>query len=233
MMLRRLLIPLLVLAGLLYGADRVAHAVAQGVVASALKSAGGLSSSPTVHIEGFPFLTQAISGSYDGIELQASGVGRGDVRLTRLTVTVRGARLPLSEALRGSVGSVPVDSIAGQALMSYAELAAAIDLPGLSITQEGSGVRLRGPVSVLGRTVQASAPATARLQGTTLLVLPGSVEVQGPSTPALRAEAAKALTLRLRLGTLPFGLRLSDLRTTAAGLTVAARVGPTVLHPTP
>ena len=64
-----LLIVFVVLVGLAIAADRVALAIAEDKAASTLRNSQHLSSTPDVSVPGFPFLTQAVAGSYGSVTL--------------------------------------------------------------------------------------------------------------------------------------------------------------------
>ncbi|MEV4616210.1 DUF2993 domain-containing protein [Kitasatospora sp. NPDC049258] len=117
----KLTIGLGVLAGLLVGADRVAVGVAEDEAADQLVSSGRLSSRPSVSIDGFPFLTQAISGEFDGVRLSA-----GDVQVSdgRQQVAVHSFKADLSGVtVGGSYRSATVRSAKGSGLISYPDAA--------------------------------------------------------------------------------------------------------------
>lgn len=234
---RKLVISLVVLLALLVAADRIGAAVASGVVADKLRTSGGLSAKPSVSIKGFPFLTQAIAGRYDRIEVSATGLSRGGVRLARLDVTVKGSRIGLRDALSGHVSSVPVEGLSATALVSYVDLLGRSKLVGATIEPfarggelEHVGVRVRGRVTVLGQTVMASTVSHVRLEGREIVVTATSVVVQGQSSPAVIKAIAGLLDLRVPVGTLPYGLMLTGVQPTAAGLLLSAKSGPTVLR---
>lgn len=225
---RRLLIVLAVLAALAVAADRVAVAVAQGVLASQLGKVGDLRTDPKVSIDGFPFLTQAIDGHYEKIEVTTGALTRKGLPISRLSVSLKGVSLPLGKALQGGVSSVPVDGLSATALVSYADLAAASDLQDLRITHAGDGVRLTGTVTVGSQRIKASALSSVELSGNTVVVTTRSVE--GSLSPAVKAQVAKALNVRASVAALPFGLGLKDLAVTNAGVSLSASAGATTLR---
>lgn len=230
---RKLLIRLVVLLALLVGADRVAVAIAEGVVASQLAKVGHLAATPSVSIAGFPFLTQALSGHYDQIDVVVPAFDTGTVGLRDLRLAVRGTDLPLTEALGGSVGAVHVDGITGTAQLPYAALAVGSQVQDLSVVPAGDGVEVRGTVVVAGRSVSGTALASAELEGAVLVVRARSVRTTAASTPAVRAEVGRQLGLRLKLDGLPFGLRVTDVTVGPSGLRLTAGVGPTELRALP
>lgn len=90
-----LLIVVLLLLGLLFGLDRAAAGYAAGRIAAKFQAAG-FPVKPQVSIEGFPFLTQVISGHLDGIDVVAPRFPAGPV-------TARAAPSPGSAAPARSV----------------------------------------------------------------------------------------------------------------------------------
>ena len=224
---RRLLVAALGLGLLLLAADRVGAHVAAQVVAGRLRSSAGLAMDPSVTITGFPFLAQAVAGVYDDLELSATNVDRGGVRLQRVQVSLAGVHLPLADVASGSVRQVPVDGITARITVVYAAVQDRSRTLGLVLRPRGRGLAVTGRVSLLGQEVTATATATATVRGEDLLLTTGDVSVGGASTSAL----AGALDVRVPLGRLPYGLRLTGVTVTPAGLLVSARTGSTVLQP--
>lgn len=227
---RKLVVSAAVLLALLLAVDRIGAVVAAGVVADRLKTSGGLSSKPSVSITGFPFLTQAIDGRYSRINVSATSVSRGGVRLSRLDVVVVGARVSVGDALSGHVSVVPVEELSATAIVTYVEVLARSKLAGASLEPVAGGVRVTARVTVLGQTVTASTISSVRLDGRDIVVTAKSVAIQGQSSPALDHAIAGRLDLRVAVGTLPYGLALTGVRVTPAGLVLSARSGPTVLR---
>jgi len=129
---RRLLIVLVVLAALLVAADRVGVVVAQNRLASQIQQQLNLDRKPDVSIRGIPFLTQAISGTYKDIRVQLPDVDAGDVQNVAIDARLQGTHVPLSDAVGGNVGQIPVDRISGTLLIPYDELAKASGISGLT-----------------------------------------------------------------------------------------------------
>ena len=110
--------------------DQVAKAYAQNDVANQIQSAG-LSSKPSVNIEGWPFLTQVLAHDVKTIDISASNV------------TTKGGKLPFSFTARAtgvhlnsSFSGATVDHVNGQVTVTYQSLDSylgnAIGIPGLS-----------------------------------------------------------------------------------------------------
>jgi hypothetical protein len=226
---RRLLVSVGVLLALLLVADRVAAAIAEGQVASRMRAYGRLSSDPSVSIGGFPFLTQALQGRYDHIDVSARDLDRRGVRLASLDATLLGARIDAADAIGGKVTSVPVEGLRATAVVAYVDLVSAGDLAGARVTPADGGVRVTASLTVLGRTVSASALSSVRLDGDDIVVTARSVSVEGGSSAALEAALAGRLDLRVPVGRMPYGLELTGVRVSSSGLVLSARTEATVL----
>jgi len=224
---KKLLVTLLVLVALLVGADRIAAYVAAQQVAGKIRTSAMLAADPKVKIAGFPFLTQAFAGRYDRIDVTADAVDRGGVRLTHFTTSLYGVQLPLSDALGGRVQSIPVDRLTGQAVVGYVDLKSSGRM--LVFTPDGDRVKVTGSISVLGQDISASASSTVSLDGNDLVLTPQSVSAAGQSSNLIGDAIKGAFRVRVPLGRLPYGLKLTGVKATAAGVVVSAESGPTVL----
>jgi hypothetical protein len=227
---RKLLVSALVLVVLAVVLDRVGVRVAQRVVAERMRSSAHLTATPTVTIDGFPFLTQALSGSYERIQVTANDLSRGGVHITTLRAEALGASVPLGDVLSGNVKEIPVTGLTGTALVTYADLARFSGLVGVTITPLADGVEVTGRLSVLGMGVRATAVSSVSLKGRYIVVTARSLRVLGQSSPAVLNALGGRLDLRVPVGSLPYGLQLTGLRATGAGVELEARTGPTVLR---
>jgi hypothetical protein len=119
---RKLAVVLVVLIALGLLVDRGAEHVAEGVIAQKVQDAEGVSEAD-VEIIGFPFLTQAVGGKFEAINVSMPAVdaetrGGGDVRVERLDMTFRDVATSegFSQATAGSVrgsGFIPYDEFDG------------------------------------------------------------------------------------------------------------------------
>ena len=226
-----LLVTLLTLAVCAVAADRLSLVLTERAVAAQLQTSGGLSTRPDVTIRGLPFLTQAFAGVYDDVEVSASDVTAGGGRLSKLDVTLRGVHVPLSDALSGSVDAVPVDTLRATVLLSYEDMARQLRDRRLTVAAAGDLLRVSGSVTVLGRTVTASALSTVKLSGSSVVVTAKRFEVG-------HAVASKAVTLALagrfdfviRVGQLPYGLTMSSVAVRPEGVVAIADAKQTVLR---
>ncbi len=120
---RRLVVALLVLVGLLVAADFAAAAAAESAVSRQLRAQLGLSDDPSVRINGFPFLTQAIAGDYRSVDVSANHIRLGELRDVEVGAQLRDVRAPLSELLGSGPKTIRVDQAYGTVRISAADLA--------------------------------------------------------------------------------------------------------------
>lgn len=116
-------IAVVVVLALVAVADRVGRSVTEGRIADGLKRSYGLSHTPQVTITGFPFLGQAVSGTYDRIEVKAAAWTHQpqNVEVDNLRITLHHASFSLGDVL--SDGSTPLaDSATATALLPYTSL---------------------------------------------------------------------------------------------------------------
>ena len=226
---KALLVVVLVLLGLAVVADRAAVSVAEGQVATRLAEKGNLHGAPSVHIGGFPFLTQAVEGTYDDVDISLTADELGQPAGTSADVHLHGVQVPLSSVLSASVSSVPVDSIDGTATLSYTLLAERIG-PGTTLRREGDQLRITRTVELLGQQVQLTAAGQVTLEGNQLVVDVQNASAAGVSLPgSVVSRASSMLDLRYPVPRLPFGLRLTGVTPVDDGVRVTVESRRTVL----
>ncbi len=164
---------------------------------------------------------------YDRIEVTADDVDRGGVRLTHLTTSLYGVQLPLSDAIGGRVQSIPVDRLTGEAVVGYVDLKSGSGM--LVFTPAGDRVKVAGSITVLGQDLSASAVSKLSLDGNDLVLTPQSVSAAGQSSSLIGDAVKGAFRVRVPIGRLPYGLKLTGVPATPGGVVVSARSGPTVL----
>lgn len=222
-----LLTALFVVIGLV--ADPIAEDVAEDRVAEALRIGGDLAGTPEVDVTGWPFLTQAVSGTYDDVRISLTAEDLGRPEGTRADVVLRGVHVPLSDALSGSVREVPVDRIDGTATLSYALLSQELGADTV-LRRDGEGLRVTRTVEVLGYTVPLTAVGRVSLDGQDVVVDVEQASADGVDVPRYVVDRAERL-LDLRYPVeLPYGLRLTGVRPAEDGVDVTAEATDTVLR---
>lgn len=226
---KTLLVLLVLLLGLLVVGDRVAVAVVEGRVADELAAQEQVTGEPEVDVRGFPFLTQALGGRYHDVRiaLTATEPERGDP--IPVDVALRGVRLPISDALSGSVSQLPVDRIDGTATISYGVLAAQLG-GDTEVTPEGEGLRISRTVEVLGQSLPVSAAGAVALDGDQLVVDVDRASGAGIDLPGSLVErVSDLLDLRYTVPELPFGLQLTGVSPGPDGVLVRVEATDAVL----
>jgi hypothetical protein len=119
---RRLVIALVVLVVVLVAADFGAAALAESAVSRQMREQVGLVDDPSVRINGFPFLTQAVAGEYSSIDVDATRISIGDFREVELTAHLQDVTAPLSMLLGSGAKTVDVAKVEGTAKVGANDL---------------------------------------------------------------------------------------------------------------
>lgn len=208
---KKLVITLLVLVALLVGADFGTAAIAEYQVSKQMRAQLALAEDPDVRINGFPFLTQALSGDYGDITIKANGVALGDkLHDVGLVADLYHVRLPLSDALGGRANTATIDNVEGSLRFKSSDIARLIGIPDLTIepdpqedqnsgdagpAQPGAGgaqqdteapVKLSGSTDVAGKQIQVTAHAVLSLVGGQLQIATKRVELNNSALGWLR-----------------------------------------------
>ncbi|MFF5215266.1 DUF2993 domain-containing protein [Micromonospora sp. NPDC000442] len=225
---------LLVLAGLIAIADRVAASVAERTIADEVRQQvaeqGAQSAPPEVEVGGFPFLTQVLDGRYERIsiilrDVQASVQGDA-VALPSLDVDARNVRASL-DTLRTGQGEVVAETVNGTGTISYQSLSALLDREGLTLGERDGQLAVTAPVDILGQrlTVTGTADIVVGEQGQVSLKF-DDLDAEGlPNVPLARTlvnNFARSISVDVPLPELPFQLTVREVRPQPQGLTVTA-----------
>jgi LmeA-like phospholipid-binding len=132
---RKLIIAVLVVVALAVAADFAAASVAEHTVATQLRQQLTLPSDPSVRINGFPFLTQALAGRYSAIDVRASGLSVDQLHDLDVEATLHNVDAPLSEVTSGNLQSVRATQVDGRVRIKDSDLGRAIGFEDLRIQQ--------------------------------------------------------------------------------------------------
>lgn len=233
--LRILIVVAVILGGLFVIADRVAVNFAENEAAERLRTSEGLTSTPDVSIEGFPFLTQVAGGELDEVEVgipdyEASGGEGGDgVRITDLKADMRGV------VFSGDFGSATARSATGSAVIPYGELLKAAKseptqiAPGVTarvvgLSDGGNGkIKLEVDATVLG--VDLPRPVTVL---SSVAVEGDTVQARADSLPNLGVDLAdsamRSITdFQQAIDKLPGGIQLDKVEGAADGVKITVK----------
>lgn len=197
--------------------DRVANAVAENSIASKIQSSG-FPATPSVTIEGFPFLTQVIAHDIHRIDISASNVPAGPVNINSIKATATGVH-PDS-----SFNGATIDQINGTAFIAFSSLASAGNGgtgAGISLSAHGPDqVKISAGIGPLSDTEVAKVSLTGPSQI--------SVQVLSDGSP-LGSVLSSFGSFSFTVPKLPAGLQVKSVAVTPQGLQVSAAAQHTTL----
>jgi hypothetical protein len=222
---RKLLITLIVLAVVLVGADFVGRYIAKDQVGQAVAQRLALTTEPTVSIDGFPFLTQAIRGRYDAITIWLPAQSLGPVGGVTAGVDLEDVGLPFSDAIGGDVSNLTIRRAFAEVRIPADALGTALGLSDFRLSEGAGSVVFSATADVLGQRVPISAALSIELSGAELRLRNGSVAGAGVTLPPeLTGLLGTVVNIALPLNGLPFTVDRASARTDGTALIVDATV---------
>ncbi|HEY0716304.1 MAG TPA: DUF2993 domain-containing protein [Streptosporangiaceae bacterium] len=217
---RKLLIVLVVLAGLLVAADRIGVVVADHEIAGKVQTAYHLPSRPSVSVRGFPFLTQVVSGHYDEIDVSTGQLITQGVTVDHLVAQLTGVHAPLSDLAGGNSASITAAQVSGTAIVPFASVRRRLPA-GVQLSQDGSALRLAGKVSYLGLSVPVTADALLSPSGSGIAVTPTRIQVANGAS-ALSSLISGQFRFVVPVSGLPLHLAIRSVSVVPGGVLVGA-----------
>ncbi|SDI53580.1 LmeA family phospholipid-binding protein [Nonomuraea jiangxiensis] len=211
---RKLILFLIVLAVLLVAVDRVAVAGVERDLANRIAASVDLNSTPTVTIEGIPFLTQAVSGHYPEVRFDLGTLTMASVPIKDLRGAAYDVTAPLADVLqnRASVR-------ARRVVVSGTLTRATIDKfapEGVKIS--GNGRRLVASGEVMVGVQKVKFDAEMRVD-----VADGGIKLQAEKIEGVPDQLAQFVTYTIPFrGKLPFDVRVTGVKNVADGLEFSA-----------
>jgi hypothetical protein len=201
---------------LLLALDRIGVYIAERAAADTLESSQHLASRPSVHIDGFPFLTQLASGKYDRITVTADEVPIGQATqpllISRLTVVLHD--LTVSRSFH----DFHADTASARAEIPLAELGRTL---GVRLSYAGNGrIRATKTVTVAGESLRATVTTRPLLTGGALTFADTSVADLGAIGSAVADSLARIFAIAIPLQGVPFHVHVQSLEVTAGGVTL-------------
>lgn len=215
---RKLIIFLVVVIVLVVAADRGAKYAAESAVSKQLATSYDLQPAPKVTVNGFPFLTQAISGTYRQIDVQMAEVSRDDVYVQDVTAHLYDVRAPISEVINGA-RNITAARASGTATVPYAVLKKRLP-SGFSVKPDGSKLKLSGEARALGLSVPVTATVAVKVGQEGVVAKPSHVTVAGGRVPGSAVADQVGFVIPVR--DLPMHLQVQDVQVTPKGLQVSA-----------
>lgn len=238
---KRLVIGLVVLVGLLVAVDFGAAALAESAVSRQMREQIGLPNDPAVRINGFPFLTQAITGHYSSIDVSADRLQVGELEEVEVAAQLRDVDAPLSMLLGSGPRTLTVGEVEGTVRVGPDDIERlvggdirrlrieSVDAEALEQAVEDGGeasladidpdtaARLVGTTSVLGSDTEASVIVVLELADDGLVrIVPRDIRVGTGDTaplPAFMQQSVQDMfTVEVDPGSLPLKITPTSLR---------------------
>ncbi|RKT51535.1 LmeA family phospholipid-binding protein [Saccharothrix australiensis] len=246
---RKLIIAGLVVVGLLVAADFGLAAAGEYQVAQKMRAKFQLADDPTVRINGFPFIFQALAGDYRDIEIAATGVPvRDALRDVEIRANLRHTRIGLSDLLAGNTRNGRIDQVTGSVKIKSRDLNRLVNsvtpFSDMAIEPDNrpaatptptpvnpdptkAAVKLSGSTTVAGRKIRLAAYGTVALVGGQVAVSVSDVELDDTSLAGLTEALGvvkQALSVTIDPGALPFTVTPTAVRVESGALTVEGTV---------
>ncbi|HEY2299976.1 MAG TPA: DUF2993 domain-containing protein [Jatrophihabitans sp.] len=178
-----------------------------------------------VRVHGTPFLTQAIRGRYDRVEVSASGMQFGVLGDTTMQAHLVNVYLPLRDVLAKRTNELSVERLHGDLVIAYRELARVSRIPGLRFSYSDDRLIATAgvPVPGISQLARLSGEAVASIgDGGVVWLRVRNVSLAGITVPGLvLSQFVPSLAFPVPLPALPYGLRIEALTPTPDGLQVS------------
>jgi DUF2993 family protein len=219
---------LVVIAILLIGgiivADRVGVRIAEDEIAKQVAAQYQLDTKPDVTIHGVPFLTQALGGEYDQIDVVLGAWTQKGVTVQDATLELAGLQAPLTDLMNGDTSQVTARTATASAVVPYAVLQKYAPQGVTRLSAKGDGLQAHVASSVFGLRMSGSVVASLKATSKGISVTPESIsDSSGPQVPISVLRQRFAFTVPVR-NLLPMGARVSKLEVTPDGLRIGASV---------
>jgi hypothetical protein len=218
---RKVLVALVILlVGGLLVADRVGVRVAQNEIAKQIAAQYALPRKPTVTIHGFPFLTQAIGGRYDRIDVSIGDWTQQGVTVSDLKIQVTGLNAPLSKVVKGDTTGMTARTATASAIVPYDVIKKQAPQGVKDLSAQGKDLKVRGTYAFLGFNTDVTMLVSVKATREGIAITPDSVQAGAGSVPVPLLQ--QKLTFTVPVKNLPIGSRISKVEVTPNGLLLAA-----------
>jgi hypothetical protein len=218
---RKVLLVLLVLViGGVVAADRIGVRIAQDQIGQQIQAQNYLLRQPDVTIHGFPFLTQALGGEYERIDVVIGDWTQEDIKLSDVRIEMRGLNAPLSDITTGNSENVTARTATASGVVPYDAIQKRAPKEVKRIGPKGDNLEVDLTGSLMGLPLNGTAVLSVKATGKGLAITPVSVGSGGAQVPL--ALLQRQLTWNVPVTDLPIGSRISDIRPTPQGLRIAA-----------
>lgn len=245
---KKLVIALLVVIGLLVAADFAASSAAERLVAERLRTQLHLEQNPDVTVHGgFPFLAQVFNGDYKNVEITAPSVRAGALHDIGVTANLHHARVPFSEIMNRNINKIDVDRATGQFRLKAADVGQMIAIPDLKVEPGPPGlvsadagdkqapVKLSGTIEVFGIKFVVTVSGVMAVVDGKLEVQPKDMQINSslagdlPLSEGIKRSALEKFRTTIDPSTLPFRVTPTGVRVEHGSLLVTGEANNLVM----
>lgn len=228
---RKFLITLVVLVVLLVAADFGARAYAEYRAASAIQTELGLTQSPDVSIDGFPFLWHAVQGSYPQVTVNAADVDDGRLPGTQARVVLTTVALPLRDAIAGDTSHLTAQATNLQVVIPISSVQAALPRQDVTLSAGPDGtLQASATITVLGVSIPLTGSAKLSVANDELTLTVDNLSAANVDLTQAAQQAASALaaglTTTVPLAGLPFTVTSGEVQTAGSDVVITVTTGP-------
>jgi hypothetical protein len=211
---------LIVILVVLFAGDQIAKAYAQNMIAEQVQSSG-LSTKPSVSIEGWPFLTQIAAHDVKAIDISANDVTAKADSKVPFSFAAKATGVHLNSSFNGAT----IKQISGSLTVSFSSLASLLPIPGLTIAPDPSA----GPDAVKLNTSFGGATGTISATANVITLHVGSLTGLASIASGLLGGNALASSYTVPIPALPAGLVVRSIGVTSNGVSAYASASNTTL----
>lgn len=248
-----LVITVLVLGVLLVAADFALAAAGEYQIAQRMREKLQLDEDPSVRINGFPFILQAIRGDYRHVQIEASGVpikdeqAGVDLRDLDIKADLRHTRVELADLLAGNVSKATIDEVEGSVKIKALDLNRLANqvtpFDKLSIEPDNrvatptpaadtdpkapkttAAIKLSGQTNVAGKIVTLSAYGQIALVSGAIQINIDDIELDDASLKQIIPQLRQALAIKIDPGSLPFGATPTEVAVESGAFTLKGKI---------
>jgi LmeA-like phospholipid-binding len=211
---------LVVILVLLVAAEFGGKALAQNALASKIESSSGISTKPSVTIEGFPFLAEVATRNIKAIDINASNFTVHQVVISSLTAKATGVHV------NSSFNGATINQINGTVVISFATVSNLVPVPGLTVGPDPAA----GPDAIaLNSSLGGATGKIVHTAGSNQVTVDVGSLTGLAGIASLIGGTAIAPSYTFVIPKLPAGLVVNSINVTSQGIVATASASNTTL----